>query len=170
MFSQILKHTPSLAIPGSKSKLLYDWQSVSMSWYRTPMWDLRPDITSCRNVTVCNVRRSKLLYDSQSVSEYVLVSSALVGLATRYYFLSECCCLKFAVLYLWGRPLWPEDWSATCSAISQWSESLRTRNHTLLSHLRLPQPRGPGPRVYIPPRNRVAQLYPRALGSYLSHA
>jgi hypothetical protein len=24
-----------------------------------------------------------------------------VGLATRYYFLSECCCLKFAVLYLW---------------------------------------------------------------------
>jgi hypothetical protein len=25
-----------------------------------------------------------------------------VGLATRYYFLSECCCLKFEVLYLWG--------------------------------------------------------------------
>jgi hypothetical protein len=37
---------------------------------------------------------------SQSVSQYVLVSSTLVGLATRYYFLSECCCLKFAVLYL----------------------------------------------------------------------
>jgi hypothetical protein len=36
---------------------------------------------------------------SQSV---VLVSSTLVGLATRYYFLSECCCLKFAVLFLWG--------------------------------------------------------------------
>jgi hypothetical protein len=31
-----------------------------------------------------------------------LVSSTLVGLATRYYFLSECCCLKFAVLFLWG--------------------------------------------------------------------
>jgi hypothetical protein len=28
---------------------------------------------------------------SQSVSQYVLVSSTLVGLATRYYFLSECC-------------------------------------------------------------------------------
>jgi hypothetical protein len=25
-----------------------------------------------------------------------------VGLATRYYSLSECCCLKFAVFYLWG--------------------------------------------------------------------
>jgi hypothetical protein len=38
---------------------------------------------------------------SQSVSQYVLVSSTLVGLATRYYFLSECCYLKFAV-FLWG--------------------------------------------------------------------
>jgi hypothetical protein len=37
-----------------------------------------------------------------SVSQYILVSSILVGLATRYYFLSECCCLKFTVLYLLG--------------------------------------------------------------------
>jgi hypothetical protein len=29
-----------------------DGQSVSMSWYRAPLWDLRPDITSCRNVAV----------------------------------------------------------------------------------------------------------------------
>jgi hypothetical protein len=29
-----------------------------------------------------------------------LVSSTLVELATRYYFLSECCCLKFEVLVL----------------------------------------------------------------------
>jgi hypothetical protein len=40
--------------------------------------------------------------DGRSVSQYVLVSSTLVGLATRYYFLSECCCQKFAVLSLWG--------------------------------------------------------------------
>jgi hypothetical protein len=61
-----------------KSKLLYDWQSVSMSWYRAPLWDfagyvaicvqlycrcftvlqwdLRPDIISCRNVAVWNLR------------------------------------------------------------------------------------------------------------------
>jgi hypothetical protein len=45
--------------------------------------------------------RSYFLADSQSVSQYVLVSSTLVGLTTRYYFLSECC-LKFAVLYLLG--------------------------------------------------------------------
>jgi hypothetical protein len=35
-----------------------------------------------------------LLYDT--VIQYVLVSSTLVGLATRYYFLSECYCLKLA--------------------------------------------------------------------------
>jgi hypothetical protein len=37
-----------------------------------------------------------------TVSQYVLVSSTLVGLATRHYFLSEWCCLKFPVLCLWG--------------------------------------------------------------------
>jgi hypothetical protein len=49
-----------------------------------------------------------------------------------------------------GRPLWREDGSAICSVITQWSESLRTRNHTLLFRLRLPQPGGPGSRIYIP--------------------
>jgi hypothetical protein len=68
-----------------------------------------------------------------------------VGLATRYYFLSEGCGLVSV-----GRPLSREDGSAICSVIIQWSESRRTRNYTLLSHLRLPQPGGPGPRIYIP--------------------
>jgi hypothetical protein len=49
-----------------------------------------------------------------------------------------------------GRLLWREDGSAICSVITHWSESLRTRNHTLLSHLRLPQPGGPGSHIYIP--------------------
>jgi hypothetical protein len=31
-----------------------------------------------------------------------------------------------------GRPLWREDGSAICSVITQWSESRRTRNHTLI--------------------------------------
>jgi hypothetical protein len=48
-------------------------------------------------------------------------------------FLSEICGLVSL-----GRPLWREDGSAICSLITQQSESLRTRNHTLLSHLRLP--------------------------------
>jgi hypothetical protein len=31
-------------------------QSVSQSWYRLPLWDLRPDIISCPNAAVWNVR------------------------------------------------------------------------------------------------------------------
>jgi hypothetical protein len=50
------------------------------------------------------------------------------------------------------------------SAVTLGSKSRRTHGHILLSHLRLPQPGGPGSLIYIP-RNRVAQLYPRALGS-----
>jgi hypothetical protein len=48
-----------------------------------------------------------------------------------------------------GHPLSSEDRCAVYSAITQWSESRRTRNHTLLSHLSLP-PGGPGSRFYIP--------------------
>jgi hypothetical protein len=39
-----------------KSMLLYDWQSVRMSWYWVALWNLRPDITSCRNVAIWNLR------------------------------------------------------------------------------------------------------------------
>jgi hypothetical protein len=51
---------------------------------------------------------------------------------TFSFLLSENC---FSLLL--GRPLGREDGSAICSAICQWSESRRTRNHTLLSPLRL---------------------------------
>jgi hypothetical protein len=44
---------------------------------------------------------------------------------------------KIALLFVLGRSLWREDGSVICSAIYQWSESQRTYNHTLLSHLRL---------------------------------
>jgi hypothetical protein len=37
-------------------RLLYDWRSVNMSWYQAPLWDLRPEITSCQNVAVWNLR------------------------------------------------------------------------------------------------------------------
>jgi hypothetical protein len=58
--------------------------------------------------------------------------------------LSESCSLLSV-----GRPLWRDDGSAVYSAITQWSESHRTRNHTLLSHLRLFQPGGPCSPIYI---------------------
>jgi hypothetical protein len=66
----------------SKSKSRYlvlehfktDGQSVSMSWYRAPLWDLRPDIASCRNVAVWNLQscfsddRTGLQFAVQSLS------------------------------------------------------------------------------------------------------
>jgi hypothetical protein len=70
----------------------------------SPPTSVEVDKTWAYTPTAPHTSKSKLLCDwksvNQSVSQYVLVSSTLVGLATRYYFLSECCCLKFAVLYL----------------------------------------------------------------------
>jgi hypothetical protein len=109
--------------------------------------------------------KSKLLYDWQSVSQSVCLGIEYpCGTCGQILFpvgmlLSEVCGLVSV-----GRPLWREDGSVICSAITQWSESLRTRNHILLSHLKLLQPGGQVS-VLISPRNRVAQLYPRALGS-----
>jgi hypothetical protein len=39
----------------SRSYFTTDNQSVSMSRYRAPLWDLRPDIISCWNVAVWNL-------------------------------------------------------------------------------------------------------------------
>jgi hypothetical protein len=51
------------------------------------------------------------------------------------------------------------------SAVPLGSESRGTQDHILLSQfLKIPHLGGPGP-VFISPRNRVAQIYPRALGS-----
>jgi hypothetical protein len=91
--------------------------------------------------------KSKLLYDWQSVCPGIEYSC---GICDQILFpveilLSEMCCLLSV-----GHPLWQEDGSAICIVIIQWSESLRTRNHILLSHLRLPQPGGPGSRICIP--------------------
>jgi hypothetical protein len=59
----------------------------------------RRDYGGSTRLHTWRVTRSKLLYDWQSV----LVSSTLVGLVTRYYFLSECCCLKFGSCF-YGAP------------------------------------------------------------------
>jgi hypothetical protein len=62
------------------------------------------------------------------------VSMSFVSFVTRYYFLSEGCCLKVAFLFA---PSLTRGRVAVCSAITQCSESRITSNHTLLYHLRL---------------------------------
>jgi hypothetical protein len=78
--------------------------------------------------------------------------------------LSECCSLVSI-----GCPLSQEDGSAICSAITQWFESRRTRSHTLLSHLRLPQPGGPSSCIYIPQEQSGPVIRPRGTGFPLRH-
>jgi hypothetical protein len=73
-----------------------------------------------------------------------------LGLPTRYYFLSVCCCLKFVVLFRWGALSDEMTGLQFSLQLLKWFESLRTCNHTLLSHLRLSEPGGPGSRIYIP--------------------
>jgi hypothetical protein len=70
----------------------------------------------------------------------------------------------YLLLHVWC-PLWWEDGSVFCSAHhSHWSESRRTHNHILLSHLSLTLPGGPSPHIHII-RNRVFQLHLRTPGS-----
>jgi hypothetical protein len=107
----------------SNPKLLYDCQSVSMSW----CW---AHFGTCDQI---------LLPVGRLLSE----SWGLVSVR---------------------RSLWREDGSAICSAITQWSESRRTCNHILLLIWDSPNLEGQVPE-FISPRNRVAQLYPQALGS-----
>jgi hypothetical protein len=94
----------------------------NMSWYPAPLWDLRPDITSCRNVAVWNLR------------------SCLLGALC-----DERTGLQFAVQSLNG-PSRPKP---------------ETILHCLIWDF--PNLEGQVP-VFISPRNRVAQLYPRPLG------
>jgi hypothetical protein len=80
----------------------------------------------------------------QSVSQSVCLGvKPTLGLVIRYDFLSERCCVKVSVLFLWGALSDERNGLLfeVCT-ITQWSESCRTRNHTLLSHLRLPSTRG----------------------------
>jgi hypothetical protein len=107
--------------------------------------------------------KSKLLYDWRSVGQYVLVSNPLWDLWTDI-----ASCRKVAVWKLR---------SCFCGATSltrglvfglQYNHSVVWVAQNLYPYFTLssetPQPGGSGSHVYLP-RNRVAQLYPQALGS-----
>jgi hypothetical protein len=89
--------------------------------------------------------------DGQSVSQSVSMSWCRTNSGTCDQILLPVGRLlsKSCGLVSVGRPLWRQDESVVCSAITQLFKSRRTRNHTLLSLLRLPQPGGPVSRIYI---------------------
>jgi hypothetical protein len=85
-----------------------------------------------------------------------------------FYFLSDSYrCLDVR------RPLWREDGSVIysyifygpCQSNHSWSKSRRTHDYILLSHVRVPQTGGPGPRIYIP-QERGGPVVPPGTGFY----
>jgi hypothetical protein len=99
-----------------------------------------------------------------AVSQCVLVSSTHEGLAIRCYFLSVCCCLKFAILYLWGAL--SDERTGMQFAMQSLNGSRRSEPITTLYCLIWDSPNleGQAP-VFVSPRKKVTQLYPRTLGS-----
>jgi hypothetical protein len=140
---------------------IYMWCSylVRKKWSLTPV-DL-PNAYSLRKPTLvldedllCRTicRRSEIIsFISLRLSRYVdvevtlrLTVSESVCLGVGHPFgahdqilLFPFFCGKIALLFVLGRPLWREDGFGISSAICQWSESRRTENHALPSHLRL---------------------------------
>jgi hypothetical protein len=126
---------------------------------------IRPAINMC-------IVKLKLIYDRQSVGQSVLVSGAHLGSMTNFSFslkFSSDICV-FVILY---RPLWREDGSVIYLYNCFWAlpeQSLLSRSPAELTTIFYcliwdsPNLEGQVP-VFISPRNRVAQLYPRVLDS-----
>jgi hypothetical protein len=112
-------------------------------------WSVMTDRTESQScITVLLISKFEVTL-RLTVSQYVLVSSTLVGLATRYYFLSVFCCLKFAVLSLWGAL---SDERMALHTVQLLSDPSRAEPVTILYCLiwDFPQPGGPGSHIYIP--------------------
>jgi hypothetical protein len=97
----------------------------------------------------------KLSCDRRSVGQSVLVPGSQLEILTRLFF-----CLTIAGFSI-GAPSLTRGWVCNLlvklllgleRAVTLRSKSRKTHGHILLSHLRLPQPGGPGLRIYIPQR------------------
>jgi hypothetical protein len=129
-------------------------------------WEVGSVIFSCCQVSPAQsfsgstVEVRNLFCNWRSVSQFFLVSSPRLGPMTRFYIffsLTVSCFLTYGALF------WRENGSVLCSTIIHWLESRRT---CLIWDC--PNLEGHGLVLYISPRNRVAQLYPRRLVSVSS--
>jgi hypothetical protein len=114
-----------------------DGQSAYSSWCRAPLWGPWPDFFFCRTLKFEVTLRPTVNQLACLGIEHTCGTCDQILLPVRVL-LSEICGLVSV-----GRLLWWEDGSAICNVTTQWSESRKTRNHILLSHLRLPQSGGP---------------------------
>jgi hypothetical protein len=105
--------------------------------------------------------------DGQSVSQSVCLDvEPTLGLVTRYYFLSEGCCMKVAVLSLWCAL--SDERTSLQFAMQSLNGPSCTEPVTILDCLIWDSPnlKEQVP-IFISLRNRVVQLYTRALGYYI---
>jgi hypothetical protein len=96
----------------------------------------------------------KLIYDRRSVGHSVLVSGSHPEPMTRFLFsvwrLWVSWCVAPSLTRGWICNILIQLFLVLPRAVTLGSKSRRTHDHLLLSHLRLPQPGGPGPCIYIP--------------------
>jgi hypothetical protein len=94
------------------------------------------------------------------------------GTRDQFFFLLEISFRQLRVCYFvapslirgWVCNLLVQLLLGLARAVTLGSKSHRTHGHILLSHLRLPQPGGPGSRIYIP-QEQCGPAIPQALGS-----
>jgi hypothetical protein len=100
--------------------------------------------------------KSELSYDRRSVGQSVLVPGTHLGPATNFSFTLKCSLDNYPVCYFVASSL---TRGRVCNllllvlanAVPLWFESRGTQNYILLPQfLRLPQPGGSSPRIYIP--------------------
>jgi hypothetical protein len=103
----------------------------------------------------------KLNYDRQSVGHSVLVSGSHLELMTRFLFsvwqLRVSCCAAPSLTRGCVCNLLVQLLLGLSRAVTLGVQVPQISDRILLSHLRLPQPGGPGPRVYIPQEQGVEQ-------------
>jgi hypothetical protein len=116
-------------------------------------------------LSVLSTDRSRRYFTIHSVSQSVCIGvEPTLWLVTRYYFLSEDCCLKVAVLFLWDAL--SDERTDLQFPMQSLSGPSRIESMTILYLLIWDSPNLEGQvPVFISPRNRLAQLYPRVLGS-----
>jgi hypothetical protein len=103
-----------------------------------------------------------------TVSQSVCISVELtVELVTRYYFLSEGCCLEVAFLFLWGAL--SDERTDLQFSVQSLNGPSRTESVIRLYGLIWDSPNLEGQiPLFISPKNRVAQLYPGHWVSFTS--
>jgi hypothetical protein len=144
---QYLKHFISFWCAVTGLVLQYQVKVTDTSFVMIPVIQLKSKVTL--RVTVC------------------LGVETTLGLVTRFYFLSEGCCLKVEVLFPWG--VLSDERTGLQFALQSLNVLSHAEPRTIHYYLIRDSPNLEDQvPIFISPRNRVAQLYPQALGSTLS--